>query len=141
MFESTPMPALLPIILTASHIVLVVDAVPKFNVEQTCRRAGEVSVSLGRSAGDCKRDEEDAHSKLHWAQYSPAQRAGCVRFSSLGSSPSYVELLTCLEMAKQAKELPEVSKMGTSGSASDQDFLPGGVLKELPDEPCICASL
>jgi hypothetical protein len=37
-----------------------------------------------------------------------------VRFSSLGSSPSYVELLTCLEMAKQAKELPEV-KMGTSG--------------------------
>jgi hypothetical protein len=111
------MPALLPIVLAASHIVLGADAVPKFNVEQTCRRAGEVSVSLGRSAGDCKRDEEDAHSKLQqdWAQYSPAQRAGCVRFSSLGSSPSCVELLTCLEMAKQAKELPEASKMGTSG--------------------------
>jgi hypothetical protein len=111
------MPALLPIILTASHIVLAADAVPKFNVEQTCRRAGDVSVSLGRSAGDCKRDEEDAHSKLRqdWAQYSPAQRAGCVRFSSLGSSPSYVELLTCLEMAKQVKELPEASTMGTSG--------------------------
>ena len=111
------MPALLPIILTASHIVLVADAVPKFNVEQTCRRAGEVSVSLGRSAGDCKRDEDDAHGKLQqdWAQYSPAQRTSCVRFSSLGSSPSYVELLTCLEMAKQAKELPEASKMGTSG--------------------------
>ena len=41
------MPALLPIILAASHIVLVADAVPKFNVEQTCRRAGEVSASLG----------------------------------------------------------------------------------------------
>lgn len=111
------MPALLPIILTASHIVLVADAIPKFDVEQTCRRASEVSVSLGRSAGDCKRDEEDAHGKLQqdWAQYSPAQRTGCVRFSSLGSSPSYVELLTCLEMAKQAKELPEASKMGTSG--------------------------
>jgi hypothetical protein len=38
-----------------------------------------------------------------------------VRFSSLGGSPSYVELLTCLEMAKQAKELPEASKMRTSG--------------------------
>ena len=50
------------------------DAVPKFNVEQTCRRAGEVSASLG-----------------------------------------YLELPTCLEMAKQAKELPEASKMGTSG--------------------------
>jgi len=109
--------ALLLIILTASHIVLVADAVPKFNVDQTCHRAGEVSVSLGRSAGDCRRDEEDAHSKLQqdWAQYSPAQRTGCVRFSSLGSSPSYVELLTCLEMAKQAKELPEASKAVTSG--------------------------
>jgi hypothetical protein len=111
------MPALLPIVLTASHIVLAADTVPKFKVEQTCRRAGEVSVSLGRSAGDCKRDEEDAHSKLQqdWAQYTPPQRTGCVRSSSLGSSPSYVELLTCLEMAKQAKELPEASKMGTTG--------------------------
>ena len=112
------MPALLPVILTASHVVLAADALPKFNVEQTCRRAGEVSVSLGRSAGDCKRDEEDARTKLQqdWAQYSPGQRTSCTRFSSLGSAPSYVELLTCLEMAKQAKELPEASKMGTSGS-------------------------
>ena len=111
------MPALLPVILTASHVVLAADAVPKFNVEQTCRRAGEVSASLGRSAGDCKRNEEDAHTKLQqdWAQYSPDQRISCARFSSLGSSPSYVELLTCLEMAKQVKELPEASKMGTTG--------------------------
>jgi hypothetical protein len=108
---------LLPIILTASQIVLVADTVPKFNLEQTCRAAGQVSTSLGRSAGDCRRDEEDAHTKLQrdWAQYTSQQRTGCVRFSSLGSSPSYVELLTCLEMAKQAKELPEASKLGTSG--------------------------
>jgi hypothetical protein len=49
-----------------------------------------------------------------WEHAHP-QRTGCVRFSSLGSSPSYLELLTCLEMAKQANELPEASKMGTSG--------------------------
>ncbi|HET7803867.1 MAG TPA: hypothetical protein VFL53_06485 [Pseudolabrys sp.] len=111
------MPALLPVILTASHIALAADAVPKFNLEETCRRAGEVSLSLGRSTGDCKRDEDDAHSKLQqdWAQYSPAQRASCVRFTSLDRSPSYVELLTCLEIAKEAKELPEASKTGTTG--------------------------
>jgi hypothetical protein len=111
------MPALLPIMLIASQVVLAADVVPKFNLEETCRRAGEVSISLGRTPGDCKRDEEDAHNKLQqdWAQYSPAQRTSCVRFSSLGNSPSYVELLTCLEMAKQAKELPEASKMGTTG--------------------------
>ena len=111
------MPALFPIILTASQIVLVADAVPKFNVEQTCRQAAQTSADLGRAPGDCQRDENDARGKLEqdWAQYNPAQRTDCVRVSSLGSSPSYVELLTCLEMAKQAKELPDASKMGTSG--------------------------
>jgi hypothetical protein len=78
------MPALLPVILAASHIALVVDAVPKFNVEQTCRRAGEVSASLG-----------------------------------------YLELPTCLEMAKQAKELPEAWKMGASGQRLRSGFLAG----------------
>jgi len=29
-----------------------------------------------------------------------------VRLSSLGGAPSYVELLTCLELATQAKALP-----------------------------------
>lgn len=113
----TAMPALLPIILTASHIALVADSVPRFDVEHSCRRAAEVSLSLGRSTGDCKHDEDDARGKLQqdWAQYTPAQRDDCMRLSTLGSSPSYVELLTCLEMAKHAKELPEASKMGTTG--------------------------
>lgn len=112
------MPALLPIILTATHIVLVADAVPKFDVEKTCLPAAAASVAPGRGSADCQRDENDARAKLdqEWAQYNPGQRAECVRFSALGSNPSYVELLTCLEMAKQAKELPEASKMGTSGA-------------------------
>jgi hypothetical protein len=33
-------------------------------------------------------------------------------FAALDRAPSYVELLTCLEMAKQAKELPVESTMG-----------------------------
>jgi hypothetical protein len=114
------MPALLPIILTASHIC----SGGRRSTKVQCRAdlAAVPAKCLFRSAGsagDCKRDEEDAHSKLQqdWAQYSPAQRTGCVRFSSLGSSPSYVELLTCLEMAKQAKELPEASKTGTVRAA------------------------
>jgi hypothetical protein len=49
------------------------------------------------------------------AQYSTAQRSQCAGFAALDRAPSYVELLTCLEMAKQSKELPEESKLGTSG--------------------------
>jgi hypothetical protein len=72
----------------------------------------------GRGSNDCQRDETDAQSKLQqeWARYTSTQRANCARFAGLDRAPSYVELLTCLEMAKQAQELPEESKIGTSGS-------------------------
>jgi len=105
---------LLPIILTASHI-LAADTVPKFSVERTCRPAAAVSSILpGRDASACQRDESDARTKLEqdWTQYSDAQRAQCAGFAALDQAPSYVELLTCLEMAKQAKELPVESTMG-----------------------------
>jgi hypothetical protein len=110
------MPALLPIIL-ATQIVLVADSVPKFEVERTCRAAGEVG-SPGRASADCQDDEQDARGKLEkvWSQYSAAQRSQCDGLvTNSGGAPSYVELLTCLEMAKQAKELPEDSKVETIG--------------------------
>ncbi len=104
------MPALLPIILTASYVVAA-DTVPKFSVERTCRPATVASILPGRDA--CQRDESDARTKLEqdWTQYSAAQRAQCAGFAALDRAPSYVELLTCLEMAKQAKELPVESTM------------------------------
>src|ERR1700730_1123029 len=112
------MPALLPILLmTASHVILAADAPPKFHVELTCRAAVAASTNPGRGSSDCQRDENEARNKLQndWAQYSPVQRSQCAGFAALDRAPSYVELLTCLEMAKQSKELPEESKLGTSG--------------------------
>ena len=111
------MPALLPIVLTASHIVIAADTMPKFDIERTCRPAAVAGVLPGRDSSACQRDENEARTKLEqdWAQYSVAQRRHCAGFAGLDRAPSYVELLTCLEMAKQAKELPEESKMGTVG--------------------------
>jgi len=111
------MPALLPIILTASHVVLAADGIPKFNVELTCRPAAVAGVLPGRSSAACQQDENKARAKLEqdWPQYNTAQRAQCAKFAGLDRAPSYVELLTCLEMAKQAKELPAESKSGTVG--------------------------
>ena len=110
------MPALFPIILTATQIVLAADSVPKFDLERTCRAAADAGLS-GRDSAECQRDEQDARSKLEkdWNQYSAAQRNQCDGLVTTGGAPSYVELLTCLEMAKQAKELPEDSKMGNVG--------------------------
>ena len=111
------MPALLPIILTASHVVLAADTVPKFDVERTCRPAAAAGILPGRDSSACQRDENDARSKLEqdWTQYTAAQRSQCAGFVGLDHAPSYVELLTCLEIAKQAKELPQESKMGAVG--------------------------
>lgn len=111
------MPALLPIILTASHVVLAADTVPKFDVERTCRPAAAAGILPGRDSSACQRDENDARSKLEqdWTQYTAAQRSQCAGFVGLDRAQSYVELLTCLEIAKQAKELPQESKMGAVG--------------------------
>jgi hypothetical protein len=111
------MPALLPIILTASHVVLAADTVPKFDVERTCRPAAAAGILPGRDSSACQRDENDARSKLEqdWTQYTAAQRSQCAGFVGLDRAPSYVELLTCLEIAKQAKELPQESKMRAVG--------------------------
>jgi len=44
------MPALLPILLTASHVVLAADGLPKFDVERTCRPASVVAILPGRDS-------------------------------------------------------------------------------------------
>ena len=111
------MPPLLPIILTASHVVLAADTMPKFDVERTCRPTAAAGLP-GRDAAACQRDENDARTKLEqvWTRYNAAQRSQCAGFAGLDRAPSYVELLTCLEIAKQANELPDESKEGTVGS-------------------------
>ena len=41
------------------------------------------------------------------SDYPDADRARCVRASSLGGPASYVDLLTCLDMAKSVRALPK----------------------------------
>ena len=98
------MPALLPIILTGSYLVLAADQIPQLNFEPSCRAAA--ATSQDRNADACKRDEMTARDKLKqdWTKYTSGQRTRCVALSRLGGFPSYVELLTCLEMAKDADQ-------------------------------------
>jgi hypothetical protein len=114
------MPGLLPIILTGTYLLLAADKVPELNVEPSCRAAtaADVRISPNRDETACKRDENAAHDKLsqQWDQFTATEQAHCVRLSTLGGSPSYVELLTCLELSKQAKALP--SDIHTSGQGS-----------------------
>jgi hypothetical protein len=102
------MPGLLPILLVGSNLMLVADAVPTFNVAPSCRAATQASTIANRDENSCRKDEDTARAKLEqdWAQYTPAQKNHCVQLSTLGGPASYVELTTCLELAKAAHDLP-----------------------------------
>jgi len=111
------MPGLIPMLAVAGQLVLVADQVPVLNVDPGCRAAANTAVQ-GRDASACKRDEEDARGRLkeQWGSFSTADRDHCVKLSALGGSPSYVELLTCLELAKQSAALPPESKLNDGGN-------------------------
>jgi hypothetical protein len=92
----------LPIaILTALSSVTVSDTVPNFDTVRDCRIEGGPSVDVAR----CSRDEAAALRQLRevWAQYAGADRSACTTEATIGDFASYVELLTCLEMAHDAK--------------------------------------
>jgi len=107
------MPALLPAVLLASHLVLVADRVPELNIEPSCQAAASTAVMPGRDAKSCLQDEHTARDKLEkeWGEFSATERTRCLQLSHTGGSPSYVELLTCLEMAQAARQLPAADKM------------------------------
>jgi hypothetical protein len=102
------MAAILPIILASTHLVLAADRVPQFNIEPTCHAVQQATPGLDRDEDACKRDERAAHDKLEQqsSSFTVAQRGHCARLSTLGGFPSYVELLTCLELGQAAKNLP-----------------------------------
>ena len=89
-----------------------------------CGRGGGVAGRLGSLRAGRTR----ARRKLEqdWARYNATQKSQCAGFAALDRAPSYAELLTCLEMAKQAQELPPDSK-ADSAASNCQDFFPGGL--------------
>ncbi len=103
------MPALLPVIVAGSFLVLAADRMPELNIEPSCRAAANAAAVLARNEDTCKRDENDARGKLQqdWGTFNAGQKNHCVTLSRLGGAQSYVELLTCLEMAKAADNLPK----------------------------------
>ena len=79
------------------------DSVPKLDVEQTCRSAQRADVSsTGTTNYDgCLRSEREAEAEARrrWGDYTAASKAQCSSQFKAGGAPSYVEMVTCLELA------------------------------------------
>lgn len=92
----------LPIVMLAAlPPTAATNTMPKFDIGRECRSESGADVSLER----CTKDEEQARSQLQpeWAQFAAADRLTCTRATTADGSGSYVELLICLEMARDAK--------------------------------------
>jgi hypothetical protein len=94
----------LPIVILASFpLTTVADGVPKFDIARECRAEGGTKAILER----CATDEAQARDQLQpqWLQFNFHDKTGCLAETNADGTPSYVELLTCLEMARDVKKL------------------------------------
>ena len=77
------------------------DTVPKYDMARTCRldHAAASGLAVSESMKNCVRDEKRAFGQLRkqWPKFAEAKRAGCVSQNTIGGTPSYVELVTCLQ--------------------------------------------
>ena len=89
------------IMVTLSPIA-VSDSVPQFDIVRECRFEGGPIATFDR----CAQDEAAALSELKtkWAKFSSIDQKTCMATTTTGGFASNVELLTCLEMARDACE-------------------------------------
>jgi hypothetical protein len=102
-------------LLGAQLMIPVADNVPDFDVAPSCRGASRAAIG-NRDAESCLKQERSARDELsrEWAQFSARDRTTCEHSTSMGGIPSYVEMLTCLEIARDVKMLEN----STTGSGS-----------------------
>ena len=91
----------------AQLLTAVAERPPQFDVSPTCRSPARLEASLSKDGDACIRDEHKARDELtgKWGQFTSADRARCTGLVQTGGPPSYIELLTCLEMGREAQQL------------------------------------
>jgi hypothetical protein len=101
---------MLPALMVGAQLtVMIADGVPNFSVEPSCRA---VATGLGGVKQDlqvCLEDEKGAKDQLvkEWGQFTGEDKTRCTRMATRGGSPTYTEVLVCLEMARDARKLPK----------------------------------
>ena len=73
---------------------------PRFDIEATCRTAQALTAEDRNPVQGCMRDEAEAERQLQaiWSSAAAAHRETCAAQTQVGGSPSYVDVLTCLQM-------------------------------------------
>ena len=95
------------------------DSPPKLDVAPSCAAAARGAVSAGRDKDACLADERTAENALaqNWSKYNAADKTQCIGNVRTGGPPSYVELLSCLEIMRDSKAI-------RNGDLLDQPLAP-----------------
>jgi hypothetical protein len=90
----------------AATVFVAAGQVPNWNVEPSCRFYVNRAVPVG-DMEICMNNERAARDQLvkEWEQFVPADKSHCLRLATLGGEPSYTDLLTCLELQRDARAL------------------------------------
>jgi hypothetical protein len=99
--------------LLTSMLPAAADDVPTLDVTPVCRgiasQAGNPSEKGGPdlSFKDCIASEGEVRGQLAkaWSSFSAADKGHCVRLANTGGESSYTELITCLEMSRDVRQL------------------------------------
>ncbi len=115
-FRATLAGSVIGATMTASLALAAVDAVPNFNVEPSCQAAAR-QASSPDYVTVCRNSELRARDQVQqqWPQVNATDKAQCVPAAAVGGTPTYTELLTCLEMARDLRQMQGKSQPTTTG--------------------------
>jgi hypothetical protein len=79
---------------------------PSLDTRPACAGAAQ-EISVTRTVEICERSEQQARDSLaaQWNTFPSADRATCTAETKIGGFPSYVQVLTCLELARDARSM------------------------------------
>jgi len=102
------MPLSVSMVVLGSQLMMpVADGVPRFDIARSCKLdlAATAGLSDDQSLKACIRDEQRAQQQLgrQWSKFPAPSRASCVSQESIGGTPSYVSLQTCLQMGQWSR--------------------------------------
>ncbi|MBX9774001.1 MAG: hypothetical protein K2Y71_06270 [Xanthobacteraceae bacterium] len=105
------MKSLLAALLLASTGIAVAQGVPTIDIGPSCRAAAKGSVGMQQDYESCRNSEAAARESLakQWSTFLPADRGSCYRLTTTGTPGTYTEFLTCLEMKRDARKLPDTT--------------------------------
>lgn len=88
--------------LAMSRIAWAEQRLPVFDARPECRAVASVMPDQ-----KCLEDEQSARAELEkkWSSFTDGDRGQCIGEATAGGNPSYVDLLTCLELTRDARQL------------------------------------